>query len=141
MEWEDIFDLVLDNLSNDLLTKEWQRSKKLHPTNETFGHCYVVSETLYHMLGGKQEGWTPQRVRMQGATHWFLKHQSGAILDLTASQFDMPVPYQLARGSGFLTKQPSKRSLKLLKRIQGSPAWQQFMKKSSPLTSNFHDLT
>jgi hypothetical protein len=130
MDWQDIFILVLDNLSDDLLTKEWQQIKKLHPTpSETFGHCYVVSETLYHMLGGKEEGWTPQRVRVQGTTHWFLKHQSGAILDLTASQFSIPVPYQQARGIGFLTKQPSKRSLKLLKRIQGSPAWRQFSKK------------
>jgi hypothetical protein len=118
MSWEDIFYLVLDNLSDDLLTKEWRLSKKLHlVTSDTFGHCYVVSETLYHMLGGKEEGWTPQRVRVQGATHWFLRHKLGVILDLTASQFDIPVPYQQARGSGFLTKQPSKRTKKLMRRI------------------------
>ena len=131
MDWQDIFILVLDNLSDDLLTKEWQRIKKLYPTpSETFGHCYVVSETLYHMLGGKEEGWTPQRVRVQGTTHWFLKHKSGTILDLTASQFSIPVPYQQARGSGFLTRKPSKRAVKLMHRIRHSPGWQQFMKRA-----------
>ena len=138
MSWKAIISVVLDNLSDDLLTKEWKQYKKLHGnTSQTFGHCYVVSEALYHMLGGKEEGWTPQRVRVEGFSHWFLKHKSGAILDLTAAQFKVAVPYQQARGSGFLTKKPSKRAVKLMHRIRHSPGWQQFMKMGVDLDTQF----
>lgn len=78
------------------------------------GNCYVTSEALYHLLGGKEAGWTPMRMRYEGDTHWFLKHESGMILDATAVQFDVLPDYNKARGSGFLTSNPSKRALKLM---------------------------
>lgn len=82
------------------------------------GHCYVASEALYHLLGGKRAGWTPRRVTHEGGTHWYLTHRSGCVLDTTADQFCAPVPRHLARGAGFLTKRPSKRAQELMKRVR-----------------------
>lgn len=84
------------------------------------GHCYIVSELLYHALGGKDAGWTPQTLRHEDSPHWFLRHTDGTILDPTADQFRTPVPYEKARGIGFLTKQPSKRCQRLAE-IAGVP--------------------
>jgi hypothetical protein len=125
MSWEKLCDLVICNLSDDLLAPKWRKYKKLNPNkHETFGHCYVASEALYYMLGGKKEGWTPQYVEVQGVPHWFLKHKSGAKLDITAAQFQVPVPYDKARGMGFLTNKPSKRAVELMRRIAHMNAWQ-----------------
>lgn len=79
------------------------------------GNCYVASEALYHILGGKRSEWTPQVMRMGSETHWFLRHRtSGLILDPSRKQFDKSPRYELARGTGFLTKTPSKRARKLM---------------------------
>lgn len=79
--------------------------------HKTFGHCYVATEALYHMLGGAVSGYVPQVIRHEGGTHWYLKHRlTGRILDLTRKQFATSVPYDRGRGAGFLTKEPSKRA-------------------------------
>jgi hypothetical protein len=78
------------------------------------GNCYVTSEALYHLLDGKRAGWIPQRMHMDGDTHWFLRHRSGIIVDATASQFDKELDYSRGRGSGFLTRKPSKRARRLM---------------------------
>ena len=100
------------------------RSRKLKPVERHMrmpmprrGNCYVTSEALYHLLGGKGAGWTPFRLRVRGDTHWFLRHKSGIILDATASQFRKRPNYEKARGSGFLTKKPSKRAVELMRRM------------------------
>ncbi len=80
-------------------------------------NCYVASEALYHLLGGKEAGWTPQVMRVGSETHWFLKHRGGLILDPTASQFAVPPDYSRARGSGFLTRDPSARARVLMRTL------------------------
>ena len=95
------------------------------------GNCYVTAEALFYLLGGKELGWKPMTVRHEGDVHWFLKYdgfhtlpyqfRQGTILDLTASQFKTPVPYENARGRGFLTSKPSKRARKLMKTL----VWQE----------------
>ena len=82
------------------------------------GNCYVASEALYHLIGGKKSGWKPMFVKHEGTTHWFLKHYTGHILDLTSGQFKKWPPYHKAIGCGFLTKQPSKRAAELIDKIQ-----------------------
>lgn len=84
------------------------------------GNCYAASEALYHILGGKKAGWKPMRFRMRGPdmkmdTHWFIKHESGLIIDPSVRQFDFTPNYTKAVGGGFLTKNPSKRAAKLIK--------------------------
>lgn len=79
------------------------------------GNCYVTCEALYHLMGGKEAGWVPKTVRHEGDTHWFLVHKkSGVVVDPTSSQFKRPVPYEKARGRGFLTLAPSKRARALM---------------------------
>jgi len=49
-------------------------------------------------------------IRHEDTPHWFLLSPEGEVVDATAGQFKTPVPYDQARGKGFLTKQPSKRA-------------------------------
>jgi hypothetical protein len=99
-------------LSDELRKKAYRDNP-----NPIAGHCYVASEVVYHQLGGKPEGWTPQTIRHEGGPHWFLKNADGTVIDPTADQFETPVPYEQGRGCGFLTKQPSKRSQKVIQRL------------------------
>lgn len=86
------------------------------------GNCYVTSEALYHNLGGKRAGWKPMLLRLDGETHWFLKHKSGLILDATAKQFGRHKPdYSKAVGNGFLTVRPSRRARALMEAM----VWQE----------------
>ena len=84
------------------------------------GNCYVASEAAYHILGGKRAGWKPMRFPLQGPdkkidTHWFLKHKSGVILDLSKRQFaGRRIYYSDGVGAGFLTKRPSRRARQLM---------------------------
>jgi len=85
--------------------------------NPIVGHCYVASEAIYHTLGGKSAGWTPQTIQHEGGPHWYLKNQQGTIIDPTADQFETPVPYQNGRGCGFMTRQPSARAQLVLDQL------------------------
>ena len=78
------------------------------------GNCYVTCEALYHLIGGKGAGWTPCSLKHEGDTHWFLRHGSGRILAPTVSQVKSTPVFSLARGGGFLTRQPSKRAAALM---------------------------
>ena len=79
------------------------------------GNCYVTTEALYHLLGGKNAGWKPMRMRMGADTHWWLQHTSGLILDATRSQFGNYIPdYRGGVGAGFLTSYPSRRARQLM---------------------------
>lgn len=85
--------------------------------NPIAGHCYVASEILYKKLGGKKAGWTPQTIRHEGGTHWYLKNQNGTIIDPTADQFETAVPYAKGRGCGFMTTEPSARAQRVMERL------------------------
>lgn len=111
--------LIINNLSDDLLSSKYKKLKTICTTHKTFGHCYIASEVAYFLLGGKNAGWTAYCMKIDNGNHWFLKHTSGNILDITKEQFDKPINYDLARGKGFLTKILSKRSRILLGRIKG----------------------
>lgn len=102
-----------DALTDDLRRPLWQGH-----SNPLAGHCYVASEVTYHLMGGKDAGLTPQFVRHEGQPHWFLRDADGLVIDPTADQFDTLVPYNRARGCGFLTKQPSRRAQIVLDRMQ-----------------------
>jgi hypothetical protein len=108
---------VVAALSPDLLRPEWRgRSSPLA------GQCYVCSEAIYHLLGGKAHGWTPVFVRHEGAPHWFLRRSLGPsgfeVVDATAGQFKAPVPHERGVPKGFLTREPSKRARTLMGRIK-----------------------
>ncbi|MCW4026230.1 MAG: hypothetical protein NWE76_01940 [Candidatus Bathyarchaeota archaeon] len=106
---------VQANLSDDLRKKEYQG----HP-NPLYGHCYVASETLYHILGAEKSDYCATRVKHEGTTHWYLTHKkTGDIIDPTRDQFETPVPYDEGVRAGFLTKEPSKRAKTLMARMRG----------------------
>lgn len=82
------------------------------------GNCYVTSEALYHLLGGKAAGWKAMVMRTETDNHWFLVNEiSGQRIDATASQFKTPPDYSKARGIGFMTKEPSARAKALMAKL------------------------
>ena len=105
---------IQSSLSDDLRAPKYRGNR-----SPLSGHCYVASEALWHLLGGSDSGFKPMVVHFQNDTHWFLRQIStNRDVDLTADQWEEPVPYQLAKGCGFLTKTPSRRAQVLLLRVQ-----------------------
>ena len=103
------------------LTDDLRRAPYKGQRNPLRGHCYVASEALFHLRGGKAAGLKPMFIQHEGAPHWFLADtKNREILDLTAGQFKTPVPYHLAQGKGFLTLKPSKRAAELIRRVATS---------------------
>lgn len=108
-------------LTDDLLTPKY---KNLVRHSKTEGHCYAAAEALFHMLGGKSQGYSACVASFeengQAFTHWWIKDQDGKICDPTAEQFtavgQVP-PYHLGKGCGFLTKNPSKRAQIIIERV------------------------
>lgn len=89
-----------------------------NPSNQLEGLCYVVSETMYHLTGGKKT-WRPEQMEHEGVSHWFLVHkETETIFDLTESQFDTSVPHNEARGRGFCTGEPSEKASSLIRDIE-----------------------
>jgi hypothetical protein len=85
------------------------------------GYCYVASEAIYHLAGGRRAGLCPMVLRTADnrGQHWFLEHRPGGLrnragacrIDVTAGQFRPRLrasEYALASGCEFLTKRPSK---------------------------------
>lgn len=84
------------------------------------GQCYVASEALYYMAGGKTAGLIPKQasiwhpfpgqrpdeegtVEVYRISHWWIEDRDGNIYDLTAEQFDFDFPYTKGVGRGFQT--------------------------------------
>jgi len=88
------------------------------------GNCYVTSEALYHLLGGKGAGWRPETLRHEGDVHWYLRHSDGRVLDATAWQFVNPPDYSKGRGRGFLTRGPSKRARAMMRAMIWGVEWE-----------------
>lgn len=115
--------LYKDNIS--LLKPEWRKRAEESGEPST-GFCYIASEALYYLLGGKEVGLVPQvATAMEGGvklTHWWLKGIDGEILDATARQFlafGRQPPYHLGRGCGFMTEWPSRRAWVLIHAVKG----------------------
>lgn len=101
------------------LTDDLRRAPYKGHVNPLRGHCYVASEALYHLKGGKAAGLKPMFISHEGAPHWFLADtKNKGFIDLTSGQFETPVPYHLAKGKGFLTAKPSARAAKVIQRVQ-----------------------
>ena len=108
-------------LSDDLLKPEYLNSGHSHGRHEMAGHCYVASQALYHLVGGKAAGLKPMYIKHEGTSHWYLLHtDTGWVVDLTCDQFRTRVPYSKGKGKGFLTKWPDKRAAVVMTRVSGS---------------------
>lgn len=120
---DDLVQAIRNNLTDDLRKPHYQGNP-----NPMAGHCYVASEALYHLLGGKAAGYKAFTINHEGEPHWFLKDAQGNVIDPTADQFTTPVPYDQARGIGFLTgDKPSKRAQTLLSRLNYTTAANDFV--------------
>ena len=111
-----LIESIVSLLHPGLLPKDpyWRRANRRNPLA---GHCYVASESLFWLSGGRRSGLVPQVMRVGGRTHWFLKDRAGRIIDPTASQFKRTPSYRKARGCGFLTARPSRRAQEIIDRI------------------------
>jgi len=109
-----IIKMITDNLSDDLLKKEYRITG-----NWLAGHCYVATEVLYHLMDDNMRNkYSPATLKINNITHWFLKEKNGNnIIDITKQQFDFPLDYTISTNRSFLTKTPSKRALVLINRI------------------------
>lgn len=110
---EDLVERVKRALTPDLRKGRWKTLAD--DCDPMTGHCYVASEALRTLLGPE---WRPMFIEHEGSPHWFLKHEDGRILDVTSSQFSTPVPYDKAKGKGFLTREPSARARTVLERVR-----------------------
>lgn len=114
---EQLGKLVVAQLTPDLLSPQFAKLPQAQ-RNPLFGHCYVASEALYHLAGGKRSGLRPRRIRIaEDQWHWWLVDQDGNVVDLTAGQFDTAPDYALGIKAAFLTKRPSARAKKLMARV------------------------
>ena len=108
---KNLINKIINNLSDDLLKKEYLN----YPNKNKFtGHCYVASETYYHLSKEKLKVF---HIRHENSVHWFLKDSLDKIIDITYKQFITPVNYDKAKRGFFLTKKPSKRCQKLINKI------------------------
>ena len=85
-------------------------------------HCYVATEAAYHLFA-RAEGYVPYVLRHpDGSTHWWLVQKAtGKILDPTEPQLGgKPFPYKRGRRAVFLTPQPSRRAVELLRRVEAA---------------------
>ncbi len=111
-----LIESIIENLTDDLLKPEYLLNNN---RNRFTGHCYVATETLYHLLCDDERiKYTPAILKIDGITHWFLKNKiTNEIIDITKDQFNYKLDYTMSINKAFLTKNPSKRSLILLNRI------------------------
>ena len=120
---------IQQHLTPDLLKSEYREHNK---TNRMFGHSYVATETLYHLLKQdhvigsnfpikQTDKYYPYHAKDEkGICHLWLQDELGNKLDVTIDQFlseDRQPPYDIAMKGWLLIKQPSKRSKELMTRI------------------------
>lgn len=81
----------------------------------------MAAEACFYLLN--RDEWKPMcasyRDENGKATHWWLVHKvTGEKADPTAEQYapEQP-PYHLGKGTGFLTKNPSKRAQIVIDRV------------------------
>ena len=110
---------IQESLSPDLLKPRY-RAAAANQCRE-FGHCYLAAETLWHMLGGRRQRFSPRWARCDdGDTHWWLQ-DGNEILDPTSPQFtqeELKALYPNGVNCGFLTKAPSRRAKILMRRAK-----------------------
>jgi hypothetical protein len=121
---EKIIRAIQRNLSPELLKPKY---RKENASNPMFGHCYVATETLYHLIDGFKEygDFLPyQNTDSRGISHWWLQrpvYGYGWIIDVTEDQYisvGLIPPYIGGKHRHFLTSYPSKRTVILMRRVR-----------------------
>lgn len=110
-----VSDIILRNLTPDLLPKKWVQRNS---TNPTFGHCHTVAGCLYKVFGIKN-------VRMYRGFdgeiyHWWNVDKNGTRIDLTADQYysiNKVPPYDVGEKAGMLGFGYRQRVIELYNRV------------------------
>jgi hypothetical protein len=108
--------VVRRHLTPDLLKPKYRKRVESGCDVRT-GHCYAASEAFYHLVGGRDAGYKPMFVVHENEPHWWVQGPDRKVWDLTAEQFEKPVPYERGKGKGFLTRDPSKRAAEIIRRV------------------------
>jgi hypothetical protein len=110
-----VSELILKNLSSDLLPRSWLDKNEI---NLTFGHCHNAAGCLYKVFGSKvlnmYRGFDGE------IYHWWVQDKAGKIIDLTADQYyskNRVPPYDKAEKAGLLGFEYKKRVLELYRRV------------------------
>lgn len=110
---------VRETLSPDLLQPRY-RKEAIGKCRE-YGHCYVATEALWHLIGGRYSGYRPRyAIDGDGDTHWWLENGS-ARLDPTSPQYtrtELRKLYVAGVFCGFLTSNPSRRAQIVMNRVR-----------------------
>lgn len=107
---------ISECLSPDLLKKEYREE---NATNPMFGHCYVASEAIKHLVSPELTPYYGKDDR--GITHWWLHDEKDHMrIDPTCAQYysqKCPPPYHNGKRASFLTNDPSKRACIVMDRF------------------------
>ena len=110
-----VTELILKNLSSDLLPRSWLDKNEV---NLTFGHCHNSAGCLYKIFGSKAVNM--YRGFDGEIYHWWVQDKAGKIIDLTADQYyskgKVP-PYDKAEKAGLLGFEYKKRVNELYRRV------------------------
>jgi len=125
-EVSDIMSKIRSCLDPELLEPKYRKQNEKNPM---FGHCYVASEALYHLLKSKKLKGTFEpyhALDMNGIVHHWLQNDTGKILDVTKSQYTKKSkrpPYKYKEGThrAFIGggSKPSKRAKDVIKCVRG----------------------
>ena len=110
-------DLIVKNLTPDLLPKKWIERNK---TNPMFGHCHTASACLQRLFGTANIK-LYRGLDDEGIWHWWAVTKEGKKIDLTADQYysqGRVPPYVNGAKASMLGFDYRKRTYKLLELIQ-----------------------
>lgn len=119
-ELNELIDKIKKSLTPDLLKPQY---RERNASNPMFGHCYVATEAFYHLTKDEHLG----RFSIfhgkddEGIVHWWLHDNKNIrLVDITADQYysvGKNPPYENSRRGAFLTAEPSKRAVIVMKRV------------------------
>lgn len=111
-----VSDIILKNLTPDLLPKKWIDINK---TNPMFGHCHTASACLQKIFGSKNIK-LYRALDQWGVWHWWAIDLNGKLIDLTVDQYlslNREPPHASGEKASMLGFEYRNRVLELLGRV------------------------
>ncbi len=111
-----VSDIILKNLTPDLLPKKWL---ELNRNNPMFGHCHTASACLQKVFGGKNIK-LYRALDQWDVWHWWCVDKDGKLIDLTVDQYlsiGREPPHKDGTKASMLGFEYRTRTLELLSRV------------------------
>lgn len=106
------YDLVRNELTDDLLKKEY-RDKKVN--QKYYGHCFHATHALYRLLEGKKNGYKIRKaVDELGIKHYWLESPNEEIIDPTVEQYTdlcRKLPYKNIKNNRASYREPKESKI------------------------------